>query len=610
MEFLTTSGINSLVNSFKNAQLKRSVAPLSTQRSKYQSLVSVWGTVNSKLSGLKSILDDLKNTSSGQIFNTKQTTLSSTDFISVTAGTSSSEASYDIRVNQLAKTDTVYSSTFTNETLPGEITPGIHKIHFKSGEYNSNVEVELAGSETVSEIMSKIASAVNSDSIARVDSERKLKNSGTILIDDTNNKFKIDLNGTETEVTIENGSNLTYEEVVDRIASAISSTVSGVKAEKVLHSAGGNDYVSLKIAAQSSGHYISIDNSLNGLLQDLGISADKERGAASIASASVFSPQSGMSKFSLMATNTGYSNLLNITSSTLFTEIGLTESILSNRYANTYDGISTSDTKAGFLYGTRYLDEDDREKGSIETNENNKLNAKIVFNGINIQRDSNTISDIVNDVTFNLKSVMKESDETTSIKISKDTSGLKTKLNEFITKFNDVYTYIKNLSVTDSSGKRGVLVGELTASTILNTLTADAYTQVSGIAMGEISFLSQIGIKFDPKTGFSVDDDVLLTDALNNKTDEVKNLFASGNGIASKMYNSVDNYIKSNGIISGVQKSYNDNIKWLADKIDGTQSRIDKSAEFLRKKYERLQAQMAALLTFQSSFQNFYNGYQ
>lgn len=604
---LTTSNITSLVNSYVSSQVKRSVTPLSTKKSQYQSLVSVWGNVSSKLSALKTVLEDLQNTSSNKVFNTKSVSLSSTNFLSATAGATAPEASYNIRVNQLAKADTLYSSTFNSGDSAGSLTPGIHKISFQSGGYSSNVNVEITGSETVSELMSKVSSAMNADTTANVDSARKLKDSGTIDIDDSNNKFKIDIDGTETEVTVENGSGLTYEEVIDRIASAVNSTVSGINAEKVITSKDGSDYVGLKISAQSSSQYISIDNSSNSLLQDLEISADKEKGAASLASATVFSPQSGLSKFSLSAINTGYSNILNVTSSDLFTVMGLTEDVLTNRFANTNDGVNTSDTKAGFLYGTRYLDAGLVEQGVAETETNNKLNAKIVFNGINIQRDSNTITDLVQDMTFELKSVMKESDETTTVKIGKDTSALKTKIDEFISKFNDVYTYMKGLSTTDSSGNRGVFVGEATASAIMNALTANAYSQVSGIASGEISFLSQIGIKFDSKTGFSISDNELLTNAITNKTEQVKNLFASENGIASKMFSSVESYIKTNGMISNVQKSYNDNIKWLSDKIGSTEARIDKSAESLRKKYELMQAQYAAMLQMQSDYSSFWS---
>lgn len=603
-DILTTSGIDSLVNSFKINERNKFVSPLTSRKTKYQNLVSQWGTVSSKLNSLKLILEDLKKTASNSIFTSKTATSSNSNFITATTQSFASDSNYDIRINQLAKSDIVVSKTFLS-TASGDnsITAGTHNLKIVSGDYETNFDVQFDGTETASQIMDKISSAINSDSTATILSAKKVSTSGNITIDSSNNQFTINLNGTLTNVTLENGTGLTYNDVIDRIVNAVNNSSIGVTAEKIISNESGTDYVQLKLSADNSQNYITIDNTSQTLLQDLQVSANKEKGAATLISASTFSPISGYSKLSLSAKSTGYSNRLMITSDEAFSAIGLTNEILSNRYANTDDGINVNDNEAGFVYGTYYLDSSLNPQGTVESLTNNKLNSQFNFNGLNIQRDSNIINDLVTGVTFNLKAVMTATDSNVTISITKDISKIRSKIDEFISKFNDVYTYIKGKSKTDSDlGTRGIFVGESSAISILSTLTSNSYQQVSGIPEGEISFLSQIGISFNPQTGLSISDDSKLTDALNNKIGQVENLFNSSNGIANRLYDSISVYLGTDGVISNLLNSYNSDIDYISNKIDAMNSRIDKNAESLRNRYQQLQSQLAALLTFQANF--------
>lgn len=603
-DILTTSGIDSLVNSFKINERNKFVSPLTSRKTKYQNLVSQWGTVSSKLNSLKLILEDLKKTASNSIFTSKTATSSNSNFITASAQSFASDSNYDIRINQLAKSDIVVSKTFLS-TASGDnsITAGTHNLKIVSGDYETNFDVQFDGTETASQIMDKISSAINSDSTATILSAKKVSTSGNITIDSSNNQFTINLNGTLTNVTLENGTGLTYNDVIDRIVNAVNNSSIGVTAEKIISNESGTDYVQLKLSADNSQNYITIDNTSQTLLQDLQVSANKERGAATLISASTFSPISGYSKLSLSAKSTGYSNRLMITSDEAFSAIGLTNEILSNRYANTDDGINVNDNEAGFVYGTYYLDSSLNPQGTVESLTNNKLNSQFNFNGLNIQRDSNIVNDLVTGVTFNLKAVMTATDSNVTISITKDISKIRSKIDEFISKFNDVYTYIKGKSKTDSDlGTRGIFVGESSAISILSTLTSNSYQQVSGIPEGEISFLSQIGISFNPQTGLSISDDSKLTDALNNKIGQVENLFNSSNGIANRLYDSISVYLGTDGVISNLLNSYNSDIDYISNKIDAMNSRIDKNAESLRNRYQQLQSQLAALLTFQANF--------
>ncbi len=123
------------------------------------------------------------------------------------------------------------------------------------------------------------------------------------------------------------------------------------------------------------------------------------------------------------------------------------------------------------------------------------LNSKIVFNGLNIERNSNSISDLVTGVTLNLKSVMSVDDNDVTVDIANDVAAVKSKIEEFITSFNDVYNYIKT-NTSSSDGVRGVLIGDASGSSLLNLLSSTGYSPISGLGSGTINSLTEMGISF------------------------------------------------------------------------------------------------------------------
>jgi flagellar hook-associated protein 2 len=235
------------------------------------------------------------------------------------------------------------------------------------------------------------------------------------------------------------------------------------------------------------------------------------------------------------------------------------------------------------------------------SSENNQLNAKLNFNGISIQRSSNSISDLVSGVSFTLKSTMKESDSDVSIIVDKDVAAVKTKVEEFITKFNDVYSYIKSQSGINS-GQRGVLWGDSSASSLLSTLNQINFHPVDGIPSGDLNTLSKIGISFNAKTGLSISDSAKFEQNVLEKTSEFEALFNSENGIANLLFTKINPYLGSAGMLANSQSSLTTNIKGIDDKIVSIEKRIDRSASVLRRQYEELQIQLATLLTTQSYF--------
>ena len=580
---LTTSNINLLVNSFINDQTSRLVTPISTRKSKYQSLSSAYSTFSSKLNSLQTLLSNFKTTDSTSLFNNKTAVSSNSTFLATTVDKSSSIGSYSIRVNQLAKNDVLVSQDLTSSTANG-IT-GTHTFTINTGDgsnsdFTSNVDVTFSGTETNQSVMEKIRDAINSDK-AVVQSNTK---NASDIYNGGATTFTIDLNGTETSISVDGGG--TYDDLINEIVSKVNSSVTGVSAEKVSDSPNPGD-VSLKLTVTDSKNYISITNTGSfDVVSDLHIGAVKEKGASGVVSASAFSPASGTSQFSLTSKLTGVDyrikNLSDSGTSTALSSIGL--NLGSSRPS--FDQTQDPDT-AGYLYS--------------DISNNSGLNSQITFNGLTISRNSNIINDLITGVTFNLKSAMDSSDADVSITVSNDVKTIESNVQNFITKFNDIYSYLKsNSSGGSSSSAGGALAYDSNASSLLSTLRSVAYTNISGLPSGSLNSLSQIGISFDAANGLSISDTAKFEQQVNEKADQVSALFNSTNGVANTLYDKINPYLGVSGYLSLKQNSYDSNVRTLSDKITSSQDRINKSADSLRTQYEKLQAQLADMIAMQN----------
>jgi flagellar hook-associated protein 2 len=325
--------------------------------------------------------------------------------------------------------------------------------------------------------------------------------------------------------------------------------------------------------------YISISQESGfDLVNDLGIEVTKQKAASGIVVASVFSPLSSTSQLSFTAKRSGYNNRITELTETgagnlALDSMGLNLGTTRTSYVQTEGGEDTP----GFVYAL------------------SALNSKFNFNGVDIERDSNEVSDLVTGATISLKSVMEATDATVSVSVTNNVSSIKSKIESFITKFNEIYSYIRSKSTTDDAGNRGIFLGDTNASSILSMFSNSAYGVVAGIKSEDINTLSKLGITFSTSSGLSISDSAKLEQNLNEKIDEVENLFNSTNGIAATLYDKVSSYLGSSGYLTKAKKSVDDSIEEISDSISSKQEKIEKSSESLRQRYIEMQMQLNSL---------------
>ena len=157
--------------------------------------------------------------------------------------------------------------------------------------------------------------------------------------------------------------------------------------------------------------------------------------------------------------------------------------------------------------------------------------AVLKVDGITVTRKTNSINDVVDGLTFDLKAT------TTSpaqVQLTRDTSAIKTKLDALVTAYNDANTMFG--VVTDPKSKvdtyGATLVGDSTVRSVRQQMRS-IFQGTSSTPGTNIGALWQMGLKVDEAGVMSLDATKLETALQNNFGDVVKSFTGNYNGLSN-----------------------------------------------------------------------------
>lgn len=152
-------------------------------------------------------------------------------------------------------------------------------------------------------------------------------------------------------------------------------------------------------------------------------------------------------------------------------------------------------------------------------------NSEFVLDGITISKSTNTVSDAIEGVSFELKEISSEG-VSTKINISRDESAVTTAVNNFVDAFNSIQTTFDDaMAYDEDEGTATVLNGESAVRTIETQIRNIFNTSLSSKS-GTYTTLSEIGVSFEA-TGMMSLDETKLSTALENNFTDVTKLFAN-----------------------------------------------------------------------------------
>lgn len=203
------------------------------------------------------------------------------------------------------------------------------------------------------------------------------------------------------------------------------------------------------------------------------------------------------------------------------------------------------------------------------------LDSVIKVAGFEHKSSSNVVSDAIDGITLSLKAA----GETATLEIEYDTSVATTRIQNFISQYNAMQSQLASLQSYDAStGEAGQLQGDALARSVTSEVRRGLSDAVSGLS-GEYKSLASLGIT-TAKDGSLVLDEAKLATALEKDFNAVGAVFGSEQGVAARLYASIEKRLASNGDIATRNAS-----------LDKTTKQIEKDTEALNARIEKLTTQ-------------------
>ena len=224
--------------------------------------------------------------------------------------------------------------------------------------------------------------------------------------------------------------------------------------------------------------------------------------------------------------------------------------------------------------------------------------AEMVIDGITIKKSSNTISDALEGVTFNL--LKADPGTSTTLTVEKDNSSVETAVKAFVTAYNDLEKTIGNLSRYDAANKKAAaLTGDSTVRMVQNRVRS---MLTANQPAGGIYGLSEIGISFQ-KDGTLQLDESKLSAALNNPDKNVAAFFGdipgeatpTTPGFMSQLNLLIDGMTRSDGLINSRMDGINSTIKGIGKQREALNYRLEETEKRLLAQFTALDSMIASM---------------
>ncbi|MDB5799881.1 MAG: fliD [Rhodocyclales bacterium] len=218
--------------------------------------------------------------------------------------------------------------------------------------------------------------------------------------------------------------------------------------------------------------------------------------------------------------------------------------------------------------------------------------ASFTLDGIAMTRSSNKITDALDGVTLNLAKIT----TATTLTVGSDTSSITTKINAFVTAYNNTIGLMSSQSSYNADSKTA---GPLNGESSVRSIQAQLRSIVGGSVGADTSFgrLSDIGIQVGANGKLTVNSDKLST-ALKDPTKDVAGLFITGtssSGFAAQIADRVKTILGTDGVLTARTDGLNKNIKSTDDSISKLESRMSVIEARYRAQFNAMDRTVASL---------------
>ena len=239
-------------------------------------------------------------------------------------------------------------------------------------------------------------------------------------------------------------------------------------------------------------------------------------------------------------------------------------------------------------------------------------NAEFTVNGLSIERTTNSVSDVIDGVTFNLATVTTGA---ARIDLTRDTSGITQKIDDLVTAYNNFEEYLKILGDRTSEVEEfgGVLAGD----SLLQNIRAQVrgmLTATSSTPGTTVTAPRDVGLSFDRYGVLQFDKEKLATQ-LQSNFDEVAEMFSANTnnqsvysvadaGVAGDAVKAIDKLMRSTGLIA----QQTDNATQQVDRFKADLEKLEDQMEKLLARYMRQFSAMESIVGSSNSLRESLKG--
>jgi flagellar hook-associated protein 2 len=219
-------------------------------------------------------------------------------------------------------------------------------------------------------------------------------------------------------------------------------------------------------------------------------------------------------------------------------DIGVTASVLTDSSGSRLSLVSGTSGAAGQLAVTASLSDASSGNSSItfQTGETGQ-DAKLTVDGVSITSPSNTVTNAIPGVTFQLLSASSTNPVPVQVQITNDTTDIGTAMSSFVSAYNAVVNDITTQEGKDSSGNPEPLFGNPTINQLQSALSGSLFT---GAASGTISNITQLGLTVNDDGTLTLDPNA-LNSALNTSFADVSGFLQNTGSFGQTMATTLNN---------------------------------------------------------------------
>jgi flagellar hook-associated protein 2 len=237
--------------------------------------------------------------------------------------------------------------------------------------------------------------------------------------------------------------------------------------------------------------------------------------------------------------NSNSNTLSTLASAMNSADAGVTATVLTDSSGSRLSLVSATSGAAGQITLSSSLSDATTGNSVGFTSSQSGEDARIVVDGTALTSSSNTVTNAIPGVTFQLLATSASSSPPVQIQIANDNTDVETAVNNFVNAYNAVAKDLATQTGKDASGSPEPLAGTTILSRLQSSFSGALF---GGSASGSINSLEQLGISVnsDGSGTLTLDNDALES-ALNNSFSDVTGFFQNTGSFGQNFATTLNN---------------------------------------------------------------------